>query len=49
MEAFILCVKGCLLDYLDWVPNRGTCIRVHQILVISSNLNGSDMKVVCGG
>jgi len=24
-------------------------VRVHQILVISSNLYGSDLKVVCGG
>jgi len=26
MEAFIPRKKGCLLDCLDWMPNRGTCI-----------------------
>jgi len=26
MEAFIPREKGCLLNCLDWVPNRGACI-----------------------
>jgi len=26
MEAFIPREKGCMLDCLDWVPNRGACI-----------------------
>jgi len=26
MEAIIPRLKGCLLDSLDWVPNRGACI-----------------------
>jgi len=26
MEAFIFRKKGCLLDCLNWVPNRGACI-----------------------
>jgi len=25
-KAFIPHKKGCLLDCLDWVPNRGACI-----------------------
>jgi len=26
MEAFLPRKKGCLLDCLNWVPNRGACI-----------------------
>jgi len=28
MEAFIPYEKGCLLDCLDWVPNRGRALML---------------------
>jgi len=37
--------KGCLLDCLDWVPNRGACIDAFLSDDVSRNFRLHDIKL----
>jgi len=47
MEAFIPRKKDCLLDCLDWVPNRGTCIDACFGWWRDTLLSSSCYKALC--
>jgi len=46
MEAFIPRLKGCLLDCLDWVPNRCACINVCLSRDVTRSFRLPDIKAL---
>jgi len=39
--------KGCLLDCLDWVPNRGACIDACLSYDVTRSFRNHDIKALC--
>jgi len=46
MEAFIPHKKGCLLDCLDWIPNRDACIDVCLSCDVTRSFRLHDIKAL---
>jgi len=45
-EAFIPHKKGCLLDCLDWDPNRGACIDACLSCDVTCSFRIHDIKAL---
>jgi len=46
-EAFIHHLKGCLLDCLDWVPNKGACIDAYLSADVIRSFRLHDILAFC--
>jgi len=46
MEAFIPRKKGCLLNCLDWIPNRGACIDACLSCDVTRSFRFHDIKLL---